>query len=37
MTDPELLAAFPRRRLIEATDPDFAGIEAVARELGFLR
>lgn len=37
ITDPELLSAFPREALIEAKNEDFAGIEAVARELGFLR
>lgn len=35
--DPELLSAFPREALIEATNEDFAGIEAVAKDLGFLR
>jgi phosphonate transport system substrate-binding protein len=35
--DPALLAAFPRESLIEAKNDDFAGIEAVAKELGFLR
>ena len=35
--DPELLSAFPREALIEAKNEDFAGIEAVAKELGFLR
>ncbi len=37
ITDPELLSAFPREALIEAKNEDFAGIEKVARELGFLR
>jgi phosphonate transport system substrate-binding protein len=35
--DPELLSAFPREMLIEASNEDFKGIEEVARELGFLR
>ena len=37
INDPELLSAFPREMLIEARNEDFAGIEAVGRELGFLR
>ena len=37
ITDPELLSAFPREALIAATNEDFVGIEAVARDLGFLR
>jgi phosphonate transport system substrate-binding protein len=35
--DAALLSAFPRDALIEAKNEDFAGIEAVARKLGFLR
>lgn len=35
--DAELLSAFPREALIEATNEDFAGIESIAKELGFLR
>ena len=35
--DPALLAALPRESLIPATDEEFAGIEAVARDLGMLR
>ncbi len=35
--DPMLLSAFPREALIEAKNEDFAEIENVARELGFLR
>lgn len=35
--DPALLAALPRERLIPATNEEFAGIEAVARDLGMLR
>lgn len=35
--DPALLSAFPREAMIEAKNEDFAGIEKVAKELGFLR
>lgn len=35
--DPSLLAALPREALIPARDEEFAGIEAVARELGMVR
>ena len=35
--DPILLRALPRERLISASNGEFAGIEAVARELGMLR
>jgi phosphonate transport system substrate-binding protein len=35
--DPTLLAALPRARLIPAANEEFAGIEAVARDLGMLR
>lgn len=35
--DPELLAALPRERLVEASNEEFAGIEEVARELDMLR
>jgi len=37
MTDEDLLAAFPRRKFIEANNEDFASIEELAVELGFLR
>jgi phosphonate transport system substrate-binding protein len=37
MKDPQLLKAFPRTSLIAAGNEDFAGIEVVARELGFIR
>lgn len=33
----ELLSALPRTRLIPASNEEFAGIEAVARELGMVR
>ncbi|MFV1960034.1 MAG: putative selenate ABC transporter substrate-binding protein [Planctomycetota bacterium] len=36
MDDPELLAAFPRKRLVPASNEDFRGIEEVARTLHFL-
>lgn len=36
-TDEQLLAAFPRKKLIKTTNEDFAGIKAVAEKLGFLR
>jgi phosphonate transport system substrate-binding protein len=35
--NPELLKAFPRSALIEATSDQFAPLEQVCRELGFLR
>jgi phosphonate transport system substrate-binding protein len=35
--DPNLLLALPRDRLIPAQNEEFAGIEAVARELNMLR
>jgi len=35
--DPTLLSALPRNRLIPAANEEFAGIEAVARELGLVR
>jgi len=35
--DPALLAALPREKLILATDAEFAGIAAVARDLGMIR
>ncbi|HOX25453.1 MAG TPA: putative selenate ABC transporter substrate-binding protein [Candidatus Krumholzibacteria bacterium] len=35
--DPALLRALPRDRLIPASDEEYAGIEAVARDLGMLR
>jgi len=35
--DPGLLAALPRERLVAATNEDYAGIEAVARQLDMLR
>jgi phosphonate transport system substrate-binding protein len=37
MTDPRLLAAFQRADLIEASNEEFAGIEAVAAQLGMIR
>jgi len=37
MEDLALLSALPRERLIPAANKDFAGIEAVARELGMMR
>lgn len=37
MDDPKLLSAFPRRKLIPAKNEDYAEIESVAKELGFLR
>lgn len=37
LAEPELLAAFERDRLIEATNEDFAAVEVLARELGFVR
>ena len=35
--DPSLLAALPRTRLVPAANNEYAGIEAVARDLGMLR
>lgn len=35
--DPTLLAALPRTRLVAATNAEYAGIGAVARDLGMLR
>ena len=35
--DPKLLSAFPRKKLIKASNEDYKETEAVARELGFLR
>ena len=37
MVEPNLLAAFPRRCFIRATDADFAMIEELARKLEFIR
>ena len=37
ITDPQLLAALPRNRLIPASNEEFEGIRAVAEELGMLR
>jgi len=37
VTDEQLLAAFPREKLIKASNEDFAEIEKVARELGMIR
>lgn len=37
ITDRDLLAALPRERLIAAENAEFAGIEAVARDLGMVR
>lgn len=36
MSDPELLASFPREKFIPATNEDFAPIEATARALDLL-
>lgn len=36
LDDPELLAAFDRDNLIEATNEEFQGIADVARDLGFI-
>lgn len=36
MTDPDLLAAFPRKAFIPAANEDYAPIEAVARQLDLL-
>lgn len=37
LREPQLLSAFPRRRLIAASNADYASIEALATELGFVR
>ncbi len=37
MTDPDLLASFPREGFIPATNEDYAPIEKVGQELGLLR
>lgn len=37
MDDPKLLSAFPRKKLIPARNEDYAQVEQVAKELGFLR
>jgi hypothetical protein len=37
MDDPQLLGAFPRKRLIAARNEDYAPIRALALELGFIR
>jgi len=37
MRDPDLLGAFPRKRLIAARNEDFAAIRDLALELGFIR
>ena len=37
MTDPKLLAAFPREALIEANNEDFSSILELATQLGFVR
>jgi phosphonate transport system substrate-binding protein len=37
VSDPNLLAAFPRKKLIPAKNEDYAQIEQVAKDLGFLR
>ncbi|MCB1182786.1 putative selenate ABC transporter substrate-binding protein [bacterium] len=37
ITDPQLLAALPRDKLIPARNEEFDGIAAVARDLGMLR
>ena len=36
MDDPALLAAFPRKAFIAATNADYAPIEDVARQLDLL-
>ena len=36
MTDPDLLASFPRKAFIPADNADFDAIEQTARELGLL-
>lgn len=37
MDDPQLLSALPREAIIPAGNDDFAGVAAVARELGMVR
>ncbi len=37
MTDEKLLGAFPRKRLIAATDAEFEGVRKVAESLGMVR
>jgi phosphonate transport system substrate-binding protein len=37
MTDKDLLQAFPRKRLIKASNADFKPIEELARQLEFIR
>ena len=37
MDDPDLLSAFPRQRLIAASNEDYATIVDLARQLGFIR
>lgn len=37
LREPQLLSAFPRRRLIAASNADYAAIERLATELGFVR
>ena len=37
ITDPEMLGAFQREALMAASNADFAAIERLARELGFIR
>ena len=37
LSDEKLLAAFGRKRLIEAKNEDFEGVAAVARKLDMLR
>ena len=37
MSDPNLLSAFPRSKLIAASNEDYVAIEALARRLDFIR
>ena len=37
MNDPQLLSAFPRKKMIPAKNSDFDGIVDVANQLGFLK
>ena len=37
MNDPQLLSAFPRKKMIPAKNSDFDGIVDVAKQLGFLK
>ena len=37
MDDPDLLSAFPRKRLIAASNEDYATIVKLALQLGFIR